>query len=161
MISATDNRDDAHKDSATLEREINQTLAEMDRTLDALERKLSPRELLDRSLTSLRARGRELVTSVKQHPVPSVLLAAGGILSVTFLRRRVALNHRAYSKTATLAGSFSKAAQQGRGLLKNRGLLLRFLLILFGLAMRNAFSPGAPRDGNQNRLFKPEKGHFS
>lgn len=34
-------RDDARKDPATLEREIDQTRADMDRTLGALERKFS------------------------------------------------------------------------------------------------------------------------
>ena len=40
-------KDDARKDPATLEREIDQTRANMDRTLGALERKFSPGQLLD------------------------------------------------------------------------------------------------------------------
>ena len=72
---------DSQKDPATLEREINQTRNEMNQTLDALERKLSPGQLLDQCLNIFGKRGGDLAqnfgNSVKQNPVPVALTALG------------------------------------------------------------------------------------
>jgi ElaB/YqjD/DUF883 family membrane-anchored ribosome-binding protein len=72
---------DGHKDPETLEREIDQVRAEMSRTLEALERKFSPGQLLDYYLGALREHGGEfaanLGNSVKQNPVPMMLTAIG------------------------------------------------------------------------------------
>jgi ElaB/YqjD/DUF883 family membrane-anchored ribosome-binding protein len=74
-------RDDAHKDPATLEREIDQTRANMDQTLGALERKLSPGQLLDQAMEFARENGGELANNfgraVKENPVPALLTAVG------------------------------------------------------------------------------------
>jgi ElaB/YqjD/DUF883 family membrane-anchored ribosome-binding protein len=74
-------RDDARKDPATLEREIDQTRANMDRTLGALERKFSPGQLLDQAMEFARENGGELANnlgrSVKENPVPALLTAVG------------------------------------------------------------------------------------
>jgi hypothetical protein len=74
-------RDDARKDPATLEREIDQTRANMDRTLGALERKFSPGELLDQAMEFARENGGEFANnlgrSVKENPVPALLTAVG------------------------------------------------------------------------------------
>jgi ElaB/YqjD/DUF883 family membrane-anchored ribosome-binding protein len=81
-INNTSNlRDDARKDPATLEREIDQTRANMDRTLGALERKLSPGQLLDQAMEFARENGGEFANnlgrSVKENPVPALLTAVG------------------------------------------------------------------------------------
>jgi hypothetical protein len=76
-----DTRGDSQKDPATLEREINQTRSEMNQTLDALERKLSPGQLLDQCLNVFGKQGGDLAqnfgNSVKQNPVPVALTAIG------------------------------------------------------------------------------------
>ncbi len=68
-------------DPAALEREATQIRADMDRTLSALEQKLSPQQMFDRSLTYLRDHsgdlGRTLGDNVKQNPIPVLLTAAG------------------------------------------------------------------------------------
>ena len=81
-INNTSNlRDEASKDPATLEREIDQTRANMDRTLDALERKFSPGQLLDQAMEFARENGGEfpnnLGRSIKENPVPALLTAVG------------------------------------------------------------------------------------
>jgi len=81
-INNTSNlRDDARKDPATLEREIDQTRANMDRTLGALERKFSPGQLLDQAMEFARENGGEFANnlgrSLKENPVPALLTAVG------------------------------------------------------------------------------------
>lgn len=67
--------------AAELERDGDQIRADMDRTLDEIERKLSPSELLDRSLGFFREHGsdfvREAGDTVRRNPVPVMLTAAG------------------------------------------------------------------------------------
>ena len=69
------------RDPADIEREASEIRADMDRTLDALERKFSPGQLLDRSLGYLRTHGGDLTRTigdtVKQNPVPILITAAG------------------------------------------------------------------------------------
>lgn len=81
MNSTTDLRDDSRKDPATLEREINQTRAQMDQTLGALEQKFSPGQLLDQALGLVKEHGGDFASnlnnSIKQNPVPVVLTAVG------------------------------------------------------------------------------------
>ena len=65
----------------------------MDRTLDALERKLSPSQLLDRSLDYLRAHSGDVTRAVgetiRRNPIPIALAAAGiGWLITSSLRSR-------------------------------------------------------------------------
>ena len=70
------------RDPGDLERQASQIRADMDRTLEALERKFSPGQVLDRSVTYLRDHGGDLArnvgTTVKENPLP-VLVAAAGI----------------------------------------------------------------------------------
>ena len=79
--NTTNLRDDARKDPATLEREIDQTRANMDQTLGALERKFSPGQLLDQAMEFARDNGGEFATnlsrSVKENPMPALLTAVG------------------------------------------------------------------------------------
>ena len=60
MNSETQTGEDRRKDPATLEREINQTRAEMNQTLDSLERKLTAGQLLDQCLKFFGMKGTEL-----------------------------------------------------------------------------------------------------
>jgi hypothetical protein len=84
-------RDEATKDPETLEREIDQTRASMDRTLDRLERRLTAGQLLDEFLRFLGRSGGELGKSlghaVKENPMPA-LLTATGIAWMMFSRGR-------------------------------------------------------------------------
>lgn len=80
-MSATRIRDDSRKDPETLEREIEETRADVDHTLEALQAKLSPGQLLDQALGMLREHGgefaRNLSSSVKQNPIPMLLTGVG------------------------------------------------------------------------------------
>ncbi len=70
-----------HKTPEEIEEEINQTRAEMSHTLDALERKLSPGQLMDEVLSYMRNGPGEfaqnLGTSIKQNPLSIALIATG------------------------------------------------------------------------------------
>jgi hypothetical protein len=72
---------DAKKNPATIEREIDQTRAEMNKTLDALEQKLTAGQLLDQCLSFFGKTGREVGTSVgrsfQENPIPLMLTATG------------------------------------------------------------------------------------
>lgn len=92
-MNATSQRPGASSDSEQLERSAEQIRADLDRTLDALERKLSPSQLLDRSLEYLREHSGELTRNVgeavRRNPVPVVLTIAGiGWLVASTLRSR-------------------------------------------------------------------------
>jgi len=66
---------------ADLEREGEEIRADLDRTLDEIERKLSPGELLDKSVDFLRNNGSEFVReagdTIRSNPIPVLLTAAG------------------------------------------------------------------------------------
>ena len=72
---------EAEKDPETLEREIDQTRAAMNKTLDSLERKLTPGQLLDECLRFVGKSGTEIGASlgraVKENPIPVLLTATG------------------------------------------------------------------------------------
>ena len=71
----------SEKDPETLEREINETRAEMSQTLDSLERKLTAGQLLDQALRFFGVKGTEIGSSVgrcvKENPMPFFLTATG------------------------------------------------------------------------------------
>ncbi len=73
--------DKGTRDPADLERSADQIRADMGRTLDALERRFSPEQLIDRSLGYLREHGSELSqtlgATMRNNPVPIVLTLAG------------------------------------------------------------------------------------
>ena len=92
-MNATSERPGASRDPEQLERAAERLRADLDRTLDALERKLSPSQLLDRSLTYLREHGGDLACalgdSVRRNPVPILLTVAGlGWLVLSSVRKR-------------------------------------------------------------------------
>jgi ElaB/YqjD/DUF883 family membrane-anchored ribosome-binding protein len=79
------------KSPSGLEREGDEIRADMDRTLDALERKLSPGQILDRSVDYLRTNASSLANSVgeavRRHPGPAVMTCVGLIWLGTSLTR--------------------------------------------------------------------------
>jgi hypothetical protein len=84
-------------DPEKLERTADSIRADLDRTLDALERKLSPSQLLDRSLDYLRDHGGDLAVavgdSVRRNPVPILVTVAGlGWLIATAVRSRSSID---------------------------------------------------------------------
>lgn len=93
-MNASTERTAADRDPSDLEREADEIRADMDRTLDALERKFSPGQLVDRVLGYLRDHGgdvtRQVGEAVKSNPVPVVMTVAGitWLLTSTLLARR-------------------------------------------------------------------------
>ena len=69
------------RDPARIERDIDRTRASLGRTVDALERRLSPGELVDQALGMAREHGGEFATnlgrSVRNNPVPVILTGIG------------------------------------------------------------------------------------
>jgi ElaB/YqjD/DUF883 family membrane-anchored ribosome-binding protein len=84
----------SERSPSDLEREGEQIRADLDRTLDEIERKLSPGEILDRSVDFLRNNGSEFVReageTVRNNPIPVLLTAAGLI----WLTTSIATRHR-------------------------------------------------------------------
>jgi hypothetical protein len=74
-------RDAAHKDPDEIEHDIDDTRAEVQATLEALEHKLSPNRLLDMTLGRVREHGGEfagnLGHAVKENPLPLLLTSIG------------------------------------------------------------------------------------
>jgi len=72
---------ETREDPRDLERDIDATREHMERTLDALERKLSPGELIDQLIGAVRRNGgdftRNLGVQVRNNPVPTVLAGVG------------------------------------------------------------------------------------
>lgn len=97
----------AQRSPADLEREGEEIRADLDRTLDEIERKLSPGELLDRSVDFLRNNGsdfiREAGETVRANPIPVLLTAAGLI----WLTTSIASRNRSRSSGYEEGGEFS------------------------------------------------------
>lgn len=90
-------RDPSNRDPEQLQRSADRIRADLDRTLDALERKLSPSQLLDRSLAYLRDHGGDLAVavgdSVRRNPVPILVTVAGlGWLIAMAVRSRASID---------------------------------------------------------------------
>lgn len=72
---------EAQKDQAQLEREIDQQRAHIGETISALEAQFSPGQMLDKVLTYSKTNGaefsRNLIETVKNNPVPTLLTALG------------------------------------------------------------------------------------
>ena len=108
------------RDPSDLEREASEIRANMDRTLDALERRFDPGQLLDRSLNYLRDHGGEFTRSigetVKENPVPVLLTAAGlAWLITSSLGARSKASEPfsdPYSDETNLRERFGEAAQE-------------------------------------------------
>jgi ElaB/YqjD/DUF883 family membrane-anchored ribosome-binding protein len=97
MNASTDNGawarpGESDRSPSDLEREGEQIRADLDRTLDEIERKLSPGELLDKSVDFLRNNGSEFIReageTVRNNPIPVLLTAAGLIWLTTSIATR-------------------------------------------------------------------------
>ena len=82
MTSAKQRIDEeSQRDPDTLEREAEATRRDIANTMDLLEQRLSPGQLLDRALSMSREHGGEFASnlgrSIKYHPVPLMLTAVG------------------------------------------------------------------------------------
>lgn len=104
-------------DLESLQRKADAIRADMDRTLEALEHKISPREVMDRSMNFARERGLEALekarTTAAKHPVP-LMLASAGVLWLASKRRK----RRAHARTPSIARrheDFDRSAQTFRG----------------------------------------------
>ena len=85
----------SNRSAAELEQEGGEIRADLDRTLDEIERKLSPGELLDRSVEFLRDNGSDMLSeageTLRRNPVPAFLTAAGLIwLTTSIVKSRSA-----------------------------------------------------------------------
>jgi hypothetical protein len=65
-----------------IERNLEATRARLDATLDALQQKLSPGEMVDQAVTYIKEGsgaefGRNLLVSVRENPIPAVLVGVG------------------------------------------------------------------------------------
>jgi len=110
-MNATTPRPDAGRDPEQLERTADQIRADLDRTLDALERRLSPSEWLDRSLAYLRDHSgewsRSVGEAVQRNPVPIVLAVAGiGWLVAASFRGRSGLDDDTFRSSGPDADAF-------------------------------------------------------
>jgi hypothetical protein len=138
------------RDPEQLQRTAEQIRADLDRTLDALERKLSPSQLLDRSLEYLRDHGGELTRNVgeavRRHPLPVVLAVAGiGWLVASTLRSREVIDDETRGEEPPYAdrpvrSRFARAADATRARTRRTryrvvSQIERQPLLLGGLAM--------------------------
>lgn len=87
---------------AAIAREIDVTRSEVDQTLDALQAKLSPGQLLDRAVEFMRENGGELANSlgrsVRRNPLPMILTGVGLIWMMSMSRAS------AHPQTGRLSG---------------------------------------------------------
>jgi ElaB/YqjD/DUF883 family membrane-anchored ribosome-binding protein len=107
------------RDPEQLERSAERIRADLDRTLDALERKLSPSQLLDRSLGYLREHGGELTRTVgdtvRRNPVPILLTVAGiGWLVVSSLRPRHPVDEAFGDESPSADAHYDEARQRSK-----------------------------------------------
>lgn len=115
--------EDTHKDPATLEREIDQTRARMDQTLGALERKLTPGQIVDEAMGLFREHGGDfavnLGSSIKENPVPA-MLAAVGIGWLMFGPKRSSARGSAYGHYADYDSTDEGAVERVGESIKNK-----------------------------------------
>jgi Protein of unknown function (DUF3618) len=103
------------RDPREIQREADAIRADLERTLHALERKLSPRQVWDRSLQRARANGGELLQRVgetaKQHPVPFMIASAGALWLATSRRKHSKHDRDLAASIAQRRGDFDRVAQ--------------------------------------------------
>ena len=92
-MNATSGLRGARRNPADLERDSDAIRADMDRTIEAIESKFSPREVVDRSLDYVRDHGAEIAErvgeTVRANPIPVAMTAAGLIwLTASLVRQQ-------------------------------------------------------------------------
>lgn len=150
-MNATSEPPGASRDPEELERAADRLRADMDRTLDALERKLSPSQLLDRSLTYLREHGGDMAVafgdSVRRNPVPIMLTVAGlGWLVFWSVRKRNPIDvtpARFHDRMAAARAQTRRAQYRAVSALEERPLLFGGLAVAIG-ALLGAVIPSTP-----------------
>ena len=78
----TTTTDPGSKSAAEIEREVREERAHVEQTLDAIQDRLSPGQLVDQAVTYIRTSGgsdfvRNLGDSVRQNPIPIALVGVG------------------------------------------------------------------------------------
>jgi hypothetical protein len=103
----------SNRSTTELEREGEEIRADLDRTLDEIERKLSPGELLDRSVEFLRDHGADFLAeageTVRRNPVPVMLTAAGLVWLTTSIVKSRSTSGRSETDTE------NRSAYRGSG----------------------------------------------
>jgi ElaB/YqjD/DUF883 family membrane-anchored ribosome-binding protein len=106
------------RDPEDLQREADAIRADMDRTLDALERKLSPKQLLDRSLTYMQANGGDLLqkigAAVNKNPLP-LLVTSAGLIWLAASSRKSSSRSRFGTSSSLRRGDFDPSTQSFQG----------------------------------------------
>ncbi|HEY7639723.1 MAG TPA: DUF3618 domain-containing protein [Steroidobacteraceae bacterium] len=102
----------ADRNPEQLEQAADRIRADLDRTLGELERKLSPSQLLDRSLAYLREHGGDMThaigETVRRNPVPILLTVAGiGWLIASSLRQSSTVNAAPLDEGSDEASSYA------------------------------------------------------
>jgi ElaB/YqjD/DUF883 family membrane-anchored ribosome-binding protein len=117
-MSATpgfDQNPDEAREPEDLQRDADAIRADMDRTLNALERKLSPKQLFDRSLTYMQANGGDVLqkigATVNKHPLPLLLTSAGLIWLAAASRSSSSRRRWDSSSTSPRGGDFDPTSQ--------------------------------------------------
>lgn len=128
------------RDPEQLERAADRIRDDLDRTLDAIERRLSPSQLLDRSLAYLREHGGELTRAVgdtvRRNPVPILLAVAGiGWLATSSLRSRNPLTRD------RLESARERTQHQMASAVEERPLLLGGLAVAIGALIGAVMPP--------------------
>lgn len=103
------------RDPEELQREADAIRADLERTLNALERKLSPKRLLDRSVSYVQENSADLLqkmgATVSRNPLP-FLAAAAGLISIAALTRRSRSRQwRTVSSVSPRRGDFDRTSQ--------------------------------------------------
>lgn len=105
---------DDRREPEELQREADAIRADMDRTLNALERKLSPRQLLDRSLDFVQANGGDVLqkigATVNKNPLP-LLLTSAGLIWLVASSRSSTKRRLEGSSLSSRAGDFDRSSQ--------------------------------------------------
>lgn len=113
--SGIDSKTNDQRDPDDLEREADAIRADMDRTLNALERKLSPRQLFDRSLDFMQANGGDVLqkigATVNKNPLPLLMTSAGLIWLVASSRRSSNRSRYEGSSMSYRSGDFDRTSQ--------------------------------------------------
>jgi hypothetical protein len=115
-----DFRTDSRKDPAQLEREIDATRAELLGTLEQLEHRLSPGDLLNTVLSRVRRDGGEfagnLGNSVKDHPVPALLASIG----IAWMMAANGRHHEPNAARSTGAGNGGRRVRESADRMRER-----------------------------------------
>lgn len=118
-MSATDVRTESRKDPEQIAREIDTTRANLGETLDALQARLSPGQLLDQAMSMFRGHSgefaRNLGTQVKENPLPVALIGTGIAWMIASRRRgsRETIRQKAGTVRQKAAAARERVAQAG------------------------------------------------